>query len=369
MFIKNNKKLLKLVSAHYNTDLSEVVLIGCQHILGTTVDLLKELFSDGLSPSNTYLIGKCYSTNDATFNKIQKMGIYIDSNSRTYNSHLSYDEQFKSFIEEFVHDALKKIEIAQFRKIILLDDGGQLLSCFNTLENIDFHNVSGVEQTSSGFEKISKTDLQFPVINIARSKTKLEVESPIIANIVTKELRKFFNKYHLSHPKILIVGNGNIGKNIFKLLNVKYSVDSYDLMDKISPFPGDIADRINQYDVIIGTTGRAIMSGDDFKLLKPNSYLISASSSDREFSAWEIRKNIPMTNDCHHDINNNEVVIANGGFPINFTGRVHSAPPNEILLTRSLLLAGVLEANSQNYPPGIIELPVEIQKIIVNNFH
>jgi len=366
--ILNNNKLLKTVSSHYNVNLSEVALIGCQHILGTTVDMLDQLFKDGLKPWNTYLIGKCYSTNNSVFNKIKKIGVNIDENSKTFHSHLSYDDQFFEYTNRFINNSLQEIGKLSYKKIIVLDDGGYLISCINARDDLKFDTITAVEQTTSGYEKVSRIGLKFPVINVARSKAKLEIESPIIADIIIKEIKKFFKRYNLKKPDILIVGDGYIGNNLLNKLAKDFMVDSYDLISHNEPFPGVFADTIKKYDVIIGSTGRKIISGDTFKFLKSQTYLISTSSSDREFSAFEIRQKIPEYNECHLDTKSDGLIIANSGFPINFTGGVHSAPPKKIILTRSLLLAGVLEASQITSSKGLIELSQNIQDIIIKNF-
>ena len=361
----NNNNLLKIVSNQYKTDLSSVKLVACQHILGTTVDLLKMLATKGLKPSNTYIIGKCYSTNKSVFEKIKKMGIHIDESSQLYDSKQPFDKQFESYIDSFVKNSINN---NQKEKVVVLDDGGQLISTFNNKYKGDFSDVSGVEQTSSGFEKISKINLKFPVINIARSKTKLEIESPIIANIVIKEIYHLFKRRRLKNPKILLIGGGYVGNSITNQLSKRYEVDLYDLLTHNAPFPGDYSSKLKEYDVIFGATGRSILKPSEYSLLKDNAVLISASSSDREFSVGEIRKELPRNPNCHNDLEYKNTVIVNGGFPVNFTGRKHSAPPAKIMLTRALLLAGVLEANKLNDKIGIVELPNSIQELIIDNF-
>lgn len=368
MFANSNRRLLPLVASRYKEDLSGVVLIGCQHILGTTTNLLKTLMRKGLKASNIYLIGKCYSTNKTTFKKIKRMGIHIDENSLSFDSHKKFDDQFKNYINNFVSQAISNLKDSHYNKIILLDDGGQLISSFNRLDNFDFEKVRAVEQTSSGFEKISSEDINFPVVNVARSKTKLEIESPIIAKVIFGEIKKFFKKFNLHNPDILVIGHGYVGNSIVKLLGKEYVVDSYDLITHEAPFPGIFAEKIKEYDVLIGSTGKSVLQESEFGLLKSRSFLISASSSDREFSAWKIREKLPKNNNPHLDITFGGITIANSGFPINFSGRKHSAPPNKIMLTRALLLAGVLEASRTNHKKGMIELPDKIQKLIVEKF-
>lgn len=365
--LNSNNKLLKLVSSQYDSDLSNTSLIACQHILGTTVDLFKTLIRKGLKPSKIFVIGKCYSTNNSVMKKLKNMGINIDENSSSYNSRVPFDEQLKKYVDSFIKNSIKSID-SRCNKIIILDDGGQVIESFNEIYSHDFTKVAGVEQTSSGYQKLSKINLFFPVLNIARSKTKLEIESPIIANIVVKNIKVFFKKHKIRNPKILLVGSGHVGSGIVKLLSNSYCVESYDIVTHGDKFPGKFAERLHHFDAIIGTTGQSIIEPNEYEMLKRGAVLISASSSDREFSFGEIRKNLPHNSSCHADMTYNSITVANSGFPINFTGRRHSAPPNKIILTRALLLAGVLEASANKYDNGIVELPHAIQNLITKNF-
>jgi len=47
--------------------------------------------------------------------------------------------------------------------------------------------------------------------------------------------------------------------------------------------------------------------------------------------------------------------LANGGFPVNFTGEIDPIPAEEIQITRSLVLAGALQAVNEK-SNGLIPL-------------
>ena len=58
-------------------DLENVIIIGAQHILPSTLTMLESFFDRGLSPEKVFLIGKCYSTDFYTYEKLQELGIYV----------------------------------------------------------------------------------------------------------------------------------------------------------------------------------------------------------------------------------------------------------------------------------------------------
>jgi S-adenosylhomocysteine hydrolase len=335
--------LLEYTSSLFpHANLSNTLVIACQHILGTTYDLFDELFKKGLKPENTYLLGKCYSTNDDVFKRFRDRGV------------------FQAYIDDFVKSI--KVDFHSFEKVIILDDGGFLLSYANDFMNIK--NVVGIEQTSSGFSKIKDISLNYPIVNVARSKAKLEYESPLIAQLVIEKIESHFLSAGITDPNILIIGQGYIGKNISTLLKEKYHVTALDIsqdnahLDKSS---------WSEFDVIIGATGKNVIQPGDFSTLKAGVALISVSSSDREFSAAYLRALLPKNQDCHANIDTGKITLLNSGFPINFDGKEHSMPPEQAQLTRSLLLAGVCHGFEMK-ELGIIDLDMKIQESIIKEF-
>jgi len=348
--------------------MDNVLVLACQHILETTVDLFDAIVSKGVRPGNIYLMGKCYSTSENVFEELKERGINVSSLSKAYTSHTSFDEQFKSYINDFFSEIRKKLDFSKFDKIIILDDGGELILCANNILN-EFSNVAGVEQTASGYEKIKNMSLNFPVINIAKSHAKLHVESPFIAEVIVRKIKEYLEKILLSEPKMIIVGQGAIGKSLYELLSKDFHTTKYDIVTHCHPFPGEYEHDLHDADVIIGATGKTILLPDYFKKLKQNTLLISASSSDREFSAVYLRKLIEENVDCHKDINVDGIHILNSGFPINFDGSRDSVIAEKIQFTRALLFLGVLEAFLGNDSRNeIIGLDESVQEKIISKF-
>jgi len=360
--------LLSFVSEKYpNIDLSRTLVIACQHILGTTFNLFDELFKKGLKPENTYLLGKCYSTNEKTFQKFSDKKVNISNQSKFFDSHISFDEQFQSNVGNFLREISNNVNIKNFQKVIVLDDGGALILYVNDFFN-DLKNFVGVEQTSSGYEKLKDVQLSFPVVNIARSKAKLEHESPMVARLVVDKVKLYFKEHAIKDPKILVIGQGYIGEAITGIFKADHQVNSCDKLSSKCDFSGRYKAKFGDFDVIIGTTGQSSIVAGDFGKLKKGAVLISASSSDREFSAVYLRSLQAKTNNCHQDFSINDITLVNGGFPINFDGREHSLTPEKIQLTRALLLAGVLEAvDSKGY--GLVDLDDKIQNQITEKFY
>lgn len=346
-------------SFHTPVSLSNVLLIGCQHILETTHTMLQSLYDFGLNPKNIFLIGKCYSTSRSVWQEMYREGIQVSLLSFSFDSHLTFDDQFCDILVQFLKDVLSRVDLSVFNTIIIIDDGGQLL----TLSMKFFKkskNIIGIEQTTSGYEKIKITSLPFSVINVARSQAKLIYESPMIADIVIEKILKRLKFFR----KILIMGGGAIGSSIYRALKNTYEVQVYDKKGGI-----DLENHLQAADMIIGCTGETSISFSKYKYLKEGCVLVSASSSDREFDAVHIRRRCKNIKSCHDNIEGERCVLLNCGFPVNFDGGRNSAAPEKIQFTRALLLAAILQAYEM--PRGSLEifpLNMDMQREIISKY-
>ena len=227
-----------------------------------------------------------------------------------------------------------------------------------------------IEQTSSGYNKLKNEKIHFPIINVARSNAKLVYESPFIAELIVKKLFSRLKELQLSPKTCLIVGAGSVGKELFNLLKNKFETHIYDVQQHISDFgKTELANIISDFDLIIGASGNEIINSKIYSKIKNGAILISASSSDREFSAVNLRKSAPKIKDCHKDIFVNDVWLLNCGFPLNFDGNKNSASPEKIQLTRALMLSAICLAMEKEYQKDFIELEPKYQKLIVEKFN
>lgn len=353
---------------HFYPDLKNSYIICAQHILPTTYTLLKFLFQIGLSPKKISIIGKCYSTNPFTYLELLKDDIDVCSSSVIFDPSKSYDLQFRNNLKNFL---LKRInQIKRCKNLIVLDDGGELLKLINN-EFLPSIQIIGIEQTSSGFNKLKREKLRFPIINVARSRAKLVYESPYITEIIIQRLMQCIKKYSISPQKILILGNGAIGSSINKFLSRFYQVTIFDIKSSLTSIKtSEFEKNLPLFDIIIGCTGEKVLSSNHYHLLKKDVLLISASSSDREFDACKLRKNGLMPSDCHQDIYSYEKIhLINCGFPINFDADYETVDPPEFQFTRALLLSAILQASThRDSTPGFVDLDSENQREIVNKY-
>ncbi len=353
-------------------DLSEVYLICNQHIVSTTKALFQTLFDLGLKRENISVIGKCYSTDPRVFQELKEENIDVCESSLFFDSYKSFDEQLIENTKLFINSRLHQIKNKKFKKIIVLDDGGYLLLAINSFL-LDFTSFIGIEQTTSGYDKIKNLNLHFPVINLARSYAKLNFESPIIAILIKQALQRQFNLLTLTPKQSLIIGNGAIGREIYDALSPNYQIKRFDQIESLTDISEkDFEDLIGSFDLIIGCTGKTVLSAAQIQKLKKGCILVSASSSDREFDIVPFRKSVPQVSDCHKNLYLNNVQVLNCGFPVNFDAYFDELDIQELEFTRSLLLASIVygyqieKKNSIFYQ--LIDLNMDVQERIISKF-
>lgn len=353
-------------------NLSRVKIIGVQHILDTTVSMLDSLMQYGLNPENVCLIGKCYSTSTSSFKKLIKMKINVSQASFDYNSHESFDSSFEKNIKYLVEDFISSISSdSETDLVIVLDDGGKFLKCFNHSYTGEIP-IIGIEQTTDGINTIKAEKINFPVISVARHPLKLQYESPMIAEAVVERALIHLNSSTLKQSKCLIIGGGAIGQSIYKKLSFDFKkVDIFDVNTQSSTlYNCFFKDVLSNYDCIIGCTGKTTLSIDLLKYLKPNAILISASSSDREFDSVNFRKKSKLNYNCHLNNKFDNVTLVNSGFPVNFDGAEENIDPQMIQFTIALMTAAIIQAyQSKSFSlKGILPLDMTLANKVKNEF-
>ncbi len=360
--------LLSFVSSLYpGVDLSKTTIIACQHILRTQLNLFDELEKKGLRADQFFLIGKSYSTNRNVFEEFKERGVNISAYSNKYDSHKSFDSQFHRQIQAFLLEAKQKVSLDPEQRIIFVDCGGVLIAQAQVIFADKLSRAIAIEQTSSGYEVLKAEDLQIPVLNVARARAKA-LEAPYIAEVIEKKVIAYIQTMNLPSPKILIIGQGYIGKSVEVVLRNLYPVTTYDKESLKSGVSGDLKEHLGEYDIIIGATGATVLDSDYFPLLKKGVRLISVSSSDREFSSVTLRKYVPATDDPHAEITVEGVYLVNAGFPLNFDGTDTSLPPERAQLVVGLMLGSIYEAAQNTFPRGFVELNPEFQERLVNEY-
>jgi S-adenosylhomocysteine hydrolase len=363
--------ILKKIYKHYkskDSKFEQIYILACQHLLEPQREMFELIRKFGIPTKNFLIFGKIYSTSPEVLRELQNSN--FKAVQPNFNSKVPFDKEHRKNCQKIFREFLK--EIKGPAKIIIIDDGGELLRVANEKylkikKNID---IVGIEQTSSGFRKLEHVKLNFPIVNVARSETKLIKESPLIADLGCRRILDVFKKYKIKKPRILVVGIGPIGSNVISILKKKkYFAISYDIAHHAKKELLKIVkeDNIN---IVIGATGANIINEEQLRKIKTGVkrelYLISMSSADREFPAVYIRKHRVLSENIHGDVAWDNIFLVNNGFPITFKGNRNESSPQEIEKTIGLLMGATLNntINHHKYDNKFINVPQDVVNII-----
>ncbi len=372
---KNDKEIFK-----------NSIFVCVQHLLYTSVDLFNALIYLGAQPNNIFLLGKLYSNNQDVFNILSQKGLnLIQSLPQTKFGY--FQESFENDILRLWSKVLEHLKYRNIEKVIILDDGGFCLKDAPS-QILNDYPVMGIEQTSSGLVKIGKNKLAFPLIEVASSAAKQHVESPMIAKSVEEKL---VDKLPLHGTRLTcgVVGLGVIGKAATeKLLNLGHTVYTYDRhSEKNIALPGahkvnNVSEILTLSDYIFGCAGEDILKNLNIRdMIKSNKFFISCSSQDKEFRSLLLECSTIDSNDVVDPLSIAELKLSDtitlkilrGGFPINLDNTGYAVKPNDIQMTRGLLLAALIQAalltnhRPQGIPKHIMLCPL-FQNFVVNEW-
>lgn len=338
--------------------LKNTVIVYIHHALQTSINVLSSLILLGAKPHNIYVLGKSYSENKDVVSKIREMGIkYLDcSPQKAYGGYQeSFTQDIKtlwSLVENNLHDDIKDV--------MVLDHGGHAIA--NIPKKIMGFPVIGIEKTSAGTMQYNEENKpSIPLINVAGSAAKRWLESPLIAQAIVNKMANSINT--ISDSSVCaVIGHGAIGQAVSSLLRqFKKSVIVYDKHDSTEFC--SIEDVIEKADYIFGCTGTDITAEalDVIVHSKTNKVFLSCSSEDKEFLSLlkHVTKEMPFNNkaifnDISYKNGHGSVIsIMRGGFPVNFDNSGESVPAQDIQLTRTLVMAAVLQAIMMRQKKGI----------------
>lgn len=341
-----------------NEDLSDTILISSLHIMASNATLIQSLNSLGMRYADMYLLGKDYSANQNVADELAQRGAQVHIVRALVNQ---YSTDYRSLLLLAVIDILKNIDATILRnkktnRILIMDDGGVLISAVNGFEFVRYVSIFGVEQTTSGVNLIG-SKLAFPVVNVARCRRKLIDESPIIAESFIASLKQ--NIGGELPGEILIIGNGAVGSHIYRQLKkIAPNTKVYDSMASRSAITsqGSMLRMVSRADVIIGATGSSILTQQFYSHLRDGVILASASSSNIEFlNDKYIYKTASGSSNLLIKLFNGNAVLLNRGYPVNFDRSPDPIPVDKIKVTRILMLKGALQALSST-GTGLIRL-------------
>lgn len=258
-------------------------------------------------------------------------------------------------------------------EILILDHGGHAIS-YCPPELLDRYKVIGIEKTTAGLMKYHIHALpSFPLIGVANSAAKRFLESPLIADAVVAKIMDYL-PFKTENITCGVVGFGSVGMSLTKKLRsmgfrVVVHDKNHDCLGYATDFDVMVTDDLSALiagsDYIFGCSGQDITNSliEHFRLSATDKTLISCSSEDTEFLSLlhviAAQKNDHVSSPLNHlDYQSDlgaTISIVRGGFPVNFDGSGESVPANDIQLTRSLVLASILQAIEFFKIPSVVK--------------
>ena len=403
-----------------SSPLAAAQVLACRHLLGSTVAELAAIRSAFPNLRFVEVLGKPYSANRAAVLELERRGFSVDRTSCVLpqwdpSSFGGFATTHKLTVRAAVDRLIANTE-NETEPLLVIDDGGALIDavgqavCAQRLRR----PVVAVEQTTHGMfaaRPVLRQDMVrqhgFAVINVAESFGKLMHESPIIAKSVVNETWEWLRFHSSAFPhrvenlRFGVVGYGTVGSYVVaQLRGLSLNVQVYDRSrHKASvagangiPIARSISEFLETSDVIIGASGGTSIDSNAAEELRDGTILISASSGDKEFSGlrgWPMdvtpllpSRSRPDSFDEVHGLrtarshDGRVVYIVNGGFPVNFDGSIDPIRPDLIQLTRTLVVAAVIQAgDTKSNSPSIVgatgefDLDKSREEGIVERFH
>ncbi|MBI4679866.1 MAG: hypothetical protein HY753_01300 [Nitrospirae bacterium] len=219
-----------------NKKFSEYIIFIIQHLLSDFVHIAEAFTTCGADINHIFIIGIPYSTKDKTVDYLKNIGY---TNIQTPTNY-----PFDDVVRNELHKAIQLSE-ENGKKILIIEDGGYAVPIIHK----EFHDkadlfVGAVEQTANGIKRDKKINTEdkieyiVPIINVADSKIKAALESPLIGRAVCNNLVNLLGKEFtdISGKFVGLVGIGRTGSQIAYTLKAMgaivkvFSDDKTDMM-------------------------------------------------------------------------------------------------------------------------------------------
>jgi len=359
--------------------LRDTTAVLVQHHTGSIVPMLRTLAALGLDLNRTFLVDIPYSTHSAVVEAVRRLGV---PDGNIAGGRYRLDDALRRHQLRRVTDLLGRLRPG--RRVLVLDDGAYVLEALSLSGRLS-GRLAVVEQTVFGMRKVREEArivacrASVPLVNVAESRPKKVLESGFLGTAIAGALARPGSAVleRLRAGRTLLLGYGAIGAAVARSLCEHVGVPRAGVSigdpspearrratrDGFALWSREPSER--RFDVVIGCSGRESFKPEDVRFVEDGAHLASASSGTVELSrdaifalaeASEqpdvfIHGSEPLGERAlHGDIRvhlfDRDVVILNGGFPVDFDGSVNGAAGDAIQLTRTLMVGAALQALS-----------------------
>ena len=332
----------------------------------------------GLPLENVFLVAIPYSAKQPVLDALRRLRVNVWQPG---------DYPFERELREAVQAGYEH-SVANKTRIAVVEDGGYVVPLIHQSEYAHvLKRVSGaVEQTANGIWIDQELDLKIPVINIAQSQIKADLEAPLIGQSVVNNISRLLQQLppgeSLYRRPVLVVGMGSIGLQVAEHLVGRpnearltvYDVDGtkreaataagFQVIDGAS-----LLDRLKAAKIIIGCTGKVWLDTEKLLSIGHNAVVVSASSKRMEVD-WDALRNSTMgeprpvrVGKLYPLASGNTVALLADGLPVNFFDN-DSVPNVDIQFINGLLAYGTALASCGDFEPGIVPVAEQVQNVL-----
>lgn len=351
------------------------------HLLRDFLPFIESLQAPGVSNSDIFTVGIPYST---------KENVYLFLRHNGYNIRRVRKEDYSTFmraVSSVLDEAFRQC-LTNGKKLIIIEDGGYAVPLVHD-DDSNFHQFAetchgAVEQTRNGIwadKEVSDTvGLRFPVINVAESRIKLELESPLIGNAVVTNIRNLLSELgdDIINKDVGLVGYGSIGKEVARTL-VKYDLRLTifdDDPEKLKAVESGIEvvhtseELMRNRDIIIGCSGHKWVQTKELKNINRSVYFVNATSKLKEIDYKHFNDAVEAPTRLRRFGSEYRLRVGHkpmirllaDGFPVNFFGE--SVPDQQIQFIPALLLSSACYLATAELQKEIVPVPDALQEEI-----
>jgi S-adenosylhomocysteine hydrolase len=372
-----------------------------QHVLGSTVPLVLALETAGVKREHLEIVGKAYSSSRIALRFLAAHGFSVRVAIRGYGRQASYEDSLRQELSEVLATITGSMDKDQ--RLLILDEGGNAINLLHREFANFLPQTVCVEQTARGASSLVGVDLRCPVVNVARSWAKSELEAPIIARgmlqALDQSLTHWTGVFALKNRDVLVLGFGSVGQHVCREFvqhgfNVSVLEQNHQKKEKATAAGYCAMHELSESDldmigIIAGCTGGAPVGNEVAQHAGDQALLVSMASSDLEFQPWKLQHaevvhqrlldsddpvnptgySVPFPWRTLYRVRTykGHFYLANGGFPINFTGALDPIPALDIQLTRALMLIGAFQA-TETRGFGLAEMDPDVQRWLAARF-
>ena len=350
-------------------DFNKTAIFAVQHHLETTATLYQAFQQIGIA--HIYSTGKYYSTSTRVEAAMQELDIHLTKNTlpnKPGNFYTAMRHDILCAWEEMLADIANR----DIETILILDDGGRGLELMPRSVALRY-KVAGIEQTQAGLYSPTLKLAPLPIVQVASSALKKNVEPPLIAIAAMNTITTLLESAEFKPDTVFgVIGFGAIGQAITHYLISKgFHVFVYDHQETVFTNKDssrqmhrvdNVTTLINRADYVLGCTGKDVTEGMSESLLNTVTHevtLLSVSSEDKEFRELLqlMMRRLETTGieleplgDIHFRTDaGGKIHIIAAGTPINFLmntrfGQTWNVPASDIAVTQGALFGAVVQA-------------------------